>query len=177
MEIILNAITSIFKILLLKFIYGDRCNIHLPASFGKRTEIHIDGKKSSFLIRERCISRGDLHIRVENEGKLTIGRKCFFNHNISITCIENIQIGDECQFANNIVIIDHDHNYKRKSDNEKPLISTPISIGNHVWIGANCVILRGTIIGDHAVIAAGSIVKGIIEPNTVFIQKRNSKKE
>ena len=35
-----------------------------------------------------------------------------------------------------------------------------IEIGNNVWIGAGCVILPGTVIGDDAVIAAGSVVRG-----------------
>lgn len=47
-----------------------------------------------------------------------------------------------------------------------------VSIGNNVWIGANTVILRDSIIGDNAVIAAGSVVKGNIPPNTVYYLKR-----
>jgi len=34
----------------------------------------------------------------------------------------------------------------------------PITIGNNVWIGAQCVILPGVTIGDNSVIAAGSVV-------------------
>ena len=37
-----------------------------------------------------------------------------------------------------------------------------IDIGSNVWVGANCVILPGTIIGDDAVIAAGSVVRGTV---------------
>lgn len=37
---------------------------------------------------------------------------------------------------------------------------TGIDIGKNVWIGAGCVILPGTVIGDNAVIAAGSVVRG-----------------
>ena len=34
----------------------------------------------------------------------------------------------------------------------------PIVIGNHVWIGARAIILKGVIIGDGAIIAAGAVV-------------------
>lgn len=34
----------------------------------------------------------------------------------------------------------------------------PVALGHDVWIGAQCVILPGVTIGDHAVIAAGSVV-------------------
>ena len=36
--------------------------------------------------------------------------------------------------------------------------TAPIKIGNHVWIGVNCTILKGVTIGDGAIIAAGSVV-------------------
>ena len=49
-----------------------------------------------------------------------------------------------------------------------------IEIGNNVWIGANTIILRGTKIGDNAVIAAGSIVKGEVPTGAVIVQKRVS---
>ena len=47
-------------------------------------------------------------------------------------------------------------------------------IGNDVWIGAGAVILRGTTIGDKAVIGAGSIVKGNVPAGSVFYQKRET---
>ena len=43
----------------------------------------------------------------------------------------------------------------------------PISIGNDVWIGANCLILPGVTIGEGAVVAAGSVVTKPVEPFTI----------
>jgi acetyltransferase-like isoleucine patch superfamily enzyme len=57
-----------------------------------------------------------------------------------------------------------------------------VIIENDVWIGANCIILPGVIIGEGAVIAAGSIVTKNVEPFTIvagapakLIRKRNKK--
>lgn len=44
-----------------------------------------------------------------------------------------------------------------------------ITIGNDVWIGANCIIFEGVNIGDGAVIAAGSIVRKDVPPYAVVI--------
>ena len=41
-------------------------------------------------------------------------------------------------------------------------------MGDDVWIGANCVLLDGTDIGTGCVIAAGSIVRGVLEPYGVY---------
>ncbi|WP_442945325.1 acyltransferase [Nocardioides sp. CCNWLW216] len=43
-----------------------------------------------------------------------------------------------------------------------------IEIGDHVWIGANSVILPGTSIGPGCVVGAGSIVRGKFEPNSLI---------
>lgn len=42
-----------------------------------------------------------------------------------------------------------------------------ITIGNDVWIGANCIIFEGVSIGDGAVIAAGSIIRKNVPPYAV----------
>ena len=52
--------------------------------------------------------------------------------------------------------------------------TAPVEIGNNVWIGANCVILRGTKIGDNCVVAAGSVIKGEFPANTLIYQKRDT---
>lgn len=79
------------------------------------------------------------------------------------------------QISPNVLIYDHDHNFKVK-DGLKNLVytSSPVIIGNNVWIGANSVILRGTEVGDNSVIAAGSVVKGKIPKGTLVIQQRKS---
>ena len=58
----------------------------------------------------------------------------------------------------------------------------PVTLGNDVWIGAQCMILPGVRIGDHAVIAAGSIVTKSVPPWAVaggnparVIKSRNDK--
>lgn len=46
--------------------------------------------------------------------------------------------------------------------------SRKITIGNDVWIGANCIIFEGVNISDGAVIAAGSIVRKDVPPYAVI---------
>ena len=134
---------------------------------------------SSFIIQHHSYNqgRGNLYIGVFDNAKLKIADHCFFNINSSITCLENIEIGSNCKFGNNLVIVDHDHNYRAKGkfNFENPeFISSPVKIGDNVWCGANVVILRGTIIGDNCIIAAGSVIKGIIPANSVVIQRKTN---
>ena len=43
----------------------------------------------------------------------------------------------------------------------------PILIEDDVWIGANCVVLPGVVVGEGAVIAAGSVVTKNVDPFTI----------
>lgn len=86
-----------------------------------------------------------------------------------------IVIGDDVQFSPNVMVYDHDHDYKAKGGVKSMKYKTsPIFIGNNVWIGANSIILRGVRIGDNAVIGAGCIVNKDVPDNTVLVQKRIS---
>ena len=72
---------------------------------------------------------------------MTIGEDVFFNHNCSLTCAESIEIGNYCMFANNLVIIDHDHEIFKEGVTGK-LVSKPIIIEDRVWCGANVTITK-----------------------------------
>ena len=113
--------------------------------------------KSSLQVGSFLMSAGPCYIKCTERAQCKIENRVFMNHNCSITCVEEITIGDACNIANNVVIVDHDHRLG-KNDVEDGLESTPVHIGKNVWIGANAVILRGVSIGDGAIIAAGAVV-------------------
>lgn len=166
-EVYFRVFCSLFKIIGLKIIKGSRAKIHIIQSFGKNATIKV-GKGAILSIGKETISRNNLVLRAE-KGQLTIGNKCFFNANVSITSMEQISIGNGCQIANNVVIVDHDHDYKNGLEK---FVTAPVTIGNNVWIGANCCILKGTTIGDNCVIAAGTTVRGTFPDNLLIYEKK-----
>ena len=120
--------------------------------------------QSSIFIGENNHFRSHLQLRAVHGGKITIGNNTFINTNVAITSLESITIGDRVKIANNVVIVDHDHDYQNDMNEYR---CQAVVIGNDVWIGANAVILKGVHIGDHAVIAAGSVVNHDVPENTV----------
>ena len=55
------------------------------------------------------------------------------------------------------------------------MLKGDIIIGKNVWIGANTVYFkRNNYLEDNAVIAAGSVLKGDVAPNTVFLNRREN---
>jgi acetyltransferase-like isoleucine patch superfamily enzyme len=113
--------------------------------------------------------RSSVSLNVEKAARLSIGKNCFFNNNCIINAHENIQIGEGTFLGPNVVIYDHDHDYR---NNMNEYIAAPIMIGKHCWIGANTIILKGTHIGDNVVVAAGSVVSKEVPANVVYVQKR-----
>lgn len=45
---------------------------------------------------------------------------------------------------------------------------TGVEVGRNVWVAANCVLLPGTRIGDHSLIAAGSVVSGEVPAGEIW---------
>lgn len=165
-----KALKTIGKIPFWKIKYGNKLRIATVQGLDKPV-IEID-KKASVILGERIQNRGSLYIGAKNKGKISIGAHSFFNINGSVTGVNSITIGEYCNFGNNVVIVDHDHSFKSEQEDEFP--SAPISIGNHVWVGANSIILKGVTIGDHAVVAAGSVVRKDVPANTVYYEKHES---
>lgn len=90
-------------------------------------------------------------------------------HGTYIHAQNSIKIGNNCAIASGVNIIDSNGHKiaskKRNLHRDKP---EQIIIGNNVWIGLNCIILKGTIIGDNSIISAGSVVKGIFPENSII---------
>jgi len=165
---IINYIVNLFRLtkMKLKKQYSGSVIQGIPSSTIVRSDtglLSISGKLSCR--NYSYISAGT--------GRLTIGKGCFFNQNVSIISMEIITIGENVIIAPNVVIVDHDHDY-RGNDSTREFATGPIMIGNNVWIGANSVILRGTSIGENSVVAAGTVVKGNYPEKALIYQERNT---
>ena len=82
-----------------------------------------------------------------------------------------VTLGDQVMMAPDIVIMAVTHDI---SDPDVPmmsivdgLIQEPVSIGNDVWLGTRCIVMPGVTIGDHAVVAANSVVTKDVPPYAV----------
>lgn len=103
--------------------------------------------------------------------EIIIGNNCFLGEFIHISCINYIEIGDNCLFGRRVTITDHSHG--TTSDYETPPLKRdlyskgPVIIGENCWIGENVCILPGVIIGKNVIIGAGSIVTHDMPDNSV----------
>lgn len=127
-----------------------------------------------------CI-RGTLEIE-RHGGKIFVGKNCYVGDNTRIWSADEIVIGDRVLIAHNTSIFDNDTHPIDAQERADDAISTiflgvrkdystlrsaPIRIENDVWIGCNCVILKGVTIGEGAIVAAGSVVTKNVPAKTI----------
>lgn len=102
------------------------------------------------------------------EGIIIIGDNVQIGYGTIIHSSKSVSIGSNTQIAAQCYIIDADHGTALGELMQKqPLKSAPINIGEDVWIGTQCTILKGVTIGDHAVVAANSVVNKDVPPYAI----------
>lgn len=164
-----------FKYLILKVQHGKNISWRLPSLVSPATEISIDAG-GLFTAGKKLKMRNGAKLRVRKTGVVKIGLNFGMNNGCILTCYESVTIGDNVMLGPNVLIYDHDHDFRVSGGIEKmQYITSPIQIGNNVWIGANTVILRGTKLGDNCVVGASSVIKGEYPNNSVIVQKRETK--
>ena len=108
--------------------------------------------------------------------RITIGDHVCFSDEVHISSIATISIGSHALFGSKIYVSDHNHgiyNGSGQSSPEEPpahrLLAGggPVVIEENVWIGDNAVIIGPATIGRGAIIAANSVVRGVVPANTI----------
>ncbi len=106
---------------------------------------------------------------VSSDPTIVIGAGCSIGPHNGIVALAAIAIGDHVFTGPRVYITDINHGYERFDEpiGHQLQASRPVSIGARCWLGANAVVLPGTTIGEHVVVAAGSVVSGQVPPRCV----------
>lgn len=82
-----------------------------------------------------------------------------------------IEIGDNVEIAAGVTILTHGYDWCVIHHKTGEILGSAgkVKIGNNVFIGTKVTILGGTTIGDNVIIGANSVVKGVLESNSVYV--------
>lgn len=108
---------------------------------------------------------------VEFPEKIEIGDDVSVNQFCVLHGMGGIKIGNGVRIAYGAKIFSFSHRF---GDPKTPIHrqgydTSPVEIGDDVWIGSNSVVLAGVKIGKGSVIGAGSVVKNDIPPFSVAV--------
>lgn len=103
------------------------------------------------------IGRG-CKVSIANAATLVTGKNFSITGKSAIICHKRITFGDDCLLSWDILIMDTDFHHIFDTGGRIINEPRPIMIGNHVWIGCRCMILKGVVIGDNNIISANSTI-------------------
>lgn len=110
-------------------------------------------------------------IIARGNGKIEIGDRTGIS-GATVYARENIKIGRDTLIGANTKIFDNDFHPidadERLSGDLTRLKTAEVCIGDNVFIGCNCIILKGSKIGNNCVVGAGSVVHGEFPDNTML---------
>lgn len=140
---------------------------NLGGRINGKVRLHIEGEfsfgKGLILNAQGIDTTSVSQISVRKGAKLSFGNFSGIS-STAIACTNEITIGNHVNIGAGCLIMDsnfHNLDWKVRMDRMtdwKTAQSAPISIGNCAFIGARSIICKGVTIGDHAIIAAGSVV-------------------
>lgn len=151
--------------------------LFFPGARLVRRPIYIRGKNG--IVYQKGLTTGHgCRIDASNKEKtLYIGKDARFGDYVHINAEEKIVIGDNILIASKVFISDTNHGcYNgdcQSSPETNPSLredhTTPIFIGDNVWIGENVVILPGSKIGNGCIIGANTLINGNEFPDNTMI--------
>src|SRR5437588_1583434 len=100
---------------------------------------------------------------------MRIGDRVVFGGSNTVNSYLDVEIGEDCIFADWISVTDFDHLYQDRATRtqDQGIVTSPVRIGPDCWIGEKASILRGSNVGKGSVIGAQTVVKGDIPPYSV----------
>lgn len=100
---------------------------------------------------------------------VSIGHRCLIGRGSGIVGHLRIEIGDDVWTGPNVYITDQNHGYEDPTVpiSRQVMPERPVCVGSGSWLGYGTVVLPGASIGEHVVIGANSVVIGVIPSYTV----------
>lgn len=123
----------------------------------------------TIIFKGRAVLKNGTKINVSQGAVLIIEDNLLVNNNTSIVCNEKVTFRKNVLISWDCLIMDTD--FHKIYDNNNQIINPnkEIIISENVWIGCRSTILKGSIIGPNNVIAANSLVSGMLqESNNIY---------
>lgn len=143
------------------------------AAFAERTRLAagvklqcVDGGRLVF--GSCCYLSSGVQVIVKR-GNLVVGDRAFVGVGSILVARHGIQIGNDALIGEYVSIRDQDHALDRVERAKGDFTSSPIVIGDNVWLGAKVTVIQGVTIGNNVVVGANSVVTHDLPDNCVAV--------
>jgi len=150
------------------------CGVQVGRGAMLRGWIRINGDPRRVTIGEGCSIHAGVsfwtHDYDQGHGRIVLGRRVTCLRGVTFNSYESITVGDDTAFGDGCYVQDNDHGTAPGIPvMRQPSHGTPIAIGEDVWFGARCIVLKGVTIGDHTIVGAGSVVVKSLPADSVAV--------
>lgn len=130
------------------------------ATIGRGTKIWINVQiRENAVIGADCVISKDVYI----DHAVRVGDRCKIQNGVSV--YNGVEIGDDVFVGPNVTFTND--KVPRAFNAEWKI--TPTRIANGASLGANSTIVCGVVVGEYAMVAAGSVVTRDVEPFTLVV--------
>ncbi|GAB2544745.1 acyltransferase [Spirosoma aerophilum] len=139
-------------------------------AFLTNMKIYIRGDNHRLSIGPFCKVKGGCMWFEDNNGQITIGERTTVEEaHLAVTePNKSIKIGADCMLSAGIDIRTGDSHSIVDAETRKRInYAQNISIGDHVWIGLNAVILKGVTIGHNSIVSTNALVTKSIPSHVI----------
>lgn len=149
-----------------------KSKIHPSFKIGSNNYLDIS-PNAEIQIAENVEINESNNIAVKRGSQLTIGKNTYITR-ATIACFEKVEIGENCILGEGMKIFDHNHQYTKQpfSVSKTEFNTAPVKLGNNVWTGANCIILKGVTIGNNVILGAGCVIHKDVPENSVVMNRQ-----
>lgn len=168
MKVLLSWLLQPFAWMAIRF--GERLSAiwafaHLKASIPgplDRTNV-ILGKVAVEGTGQVSIGRGvriypGVVLETQERGQIVIGDNAVLSRGVHIVAFDKVVLGNNCMVGEHSSIRDADHRHSLESMRRSGHRTAPVQLGDNVWIGCSCVLLKGVHIGSHSIVGANAVV-------------------
>ena len=96
--------------------------------------------------------------KISVRGNLCLGDGFNMTAESTIVCAKEIRFGRDCLLSWDILVMDTDEHPLYDKENTRINPDKAIRVGDHVWIGCKCVLLKGAEVPNDTVVAAGTLL-------------------
>lgn len=125
------------------------------------------GKMNNVIIGDNVYLRNVTFWFEDDNNEIIIGNQTTMEGNTQLAACEQtkIVIGSDCMFSSNIYVRTTDSHSIIDLNGNRLNTAKDIIIGNHVWVGMQCLILKGANIPNNCIIGARSLISAKLRAN------------
>ncbi len=104
--------------------------------------------------------------RIQHPWNLVLHHRACLGDRADAYCLDRVTLGEGCTIAQEAYLCTGSHDFSQPGI---PLMTAPLRVGAHVFVGARAFIMPGVTLGDRCIVGACAVVTRDVAPAVVVV--------